>query len=60
LTGGADQVKGTLALGYGKTETMAFIISATGSVGRTVPSSASTGYYKMTICYDWEKVKLDK
>ena len=44
----------------GQTRSYTFSVAATGTVGRTLPSSANTGYYKMAICYNFDKYKLDK
>lgn len=44
----------------GQTKSYSYAVSASGSVGRTIPSTASTGYYKMTICYNFDKFRLDK
>ena len=44
----------------GLTKASSCSITASGSVAQVIPSSASTGYYKMTICYNFEKFRLDK
>ena len=44
----------------GQTQSYSYSVAATGTVGRTIPSTASTGYYKMTICYNFDKFKLAK
>ena len=43
-----------------QTKSYSYSVAASGSVGRTVPSNAKTGYYKMTICYNFDKFRLDK
>ena len=43
-----------------QTKSYSYSVAASGSVGRTIPSNAKTGYYKMTICYNFNKYRLDK
>ena len=56
----SDLVNLTASKTGGLTKTKGFSVTASGSVGRTIPSTASTGYYKMTICYNFYKYRLDK
>ena len=56
----SDLVGLTASATGGLTKTVGFSVTASGSVGRTIPSNASTGYYKMTICHNFYKYRLDK
>ena len=44
----------------GQTRSYSISVTASGKVGRTLPSPAETGYYKMTLCYNFDKYRLDK
>jgi len=62
LGGGADA--GLISLvaekGFGLTQTFGFSVTASGSVGQEIPAGANTGYYKLTICSNYNKLRLDK
>lgn len=60
LSAGKDLVNGTVGATGGMSKSYSYSVTASGSVGRTIPSSAKTGYYKMTICYNFDKYRLDK
>lgn len=52
--------EGTAGVTGGQTYTYGYSVTASGSVGRTLSSTAKTGYYKMTMCYNFDKYRLDK
>ena len=60
LTANAEMVSGTVSATGGMSKSYGYSVAASGSVGKTISSSAKTGYYKMTICYNFNKYQLKK
>lgn len=60
LSAGADMVNATVSATSGMTQSYGYSVTASGSVGKTIKSDSKTGYYKMTICYNFDKYRLDK
>lgn len=50
----------TTQAGYGITQTESRSYAATGGVAATIPYDAPTGYYKMTLCHDFNSYRFDK
>lgn len=42
------------------TQTVGFSVAASGAVGQIIPSASKTGYYKMSICYNFARYKVYK
>ncbi|MCI6400360.1 MAG: hypothetical protein SPF51_00220 [Candidatus Fimivicinus sp.] len=58
--GFGDAVTAGVNLGLGLSKSKSFTVAASGTVGSTVPASARSGYYKMTICYNFNKLYVDQ
>lgn len=60
LGASSEAVSQTCSFTGGMTYTKSFTCTASSQVGRTLPSSAKTGYYKFTLCHNFDKYKLKK
>jgi len=60
ITASAEIVSATASATGGMTQTTGMSVAASGAVGATVPTASNTGYYKMEICYNFDKFRLDK
>ena len=56
----AEVIEITTEAGHGVTQTSGYSIAATGGIAAHVPVDAPTGYYKMTLCHDFNSYRFDK
>lgn len=60
MTAGSDLVKGTVSATGGMSQSYSYSIAASGTVGSEIPKESASGWYKLTLCYNFTKYRLDK
>jgi len=50
----------TIEQGFSQTYTTGLQVAASGSVGSVIPSNSDSGWYKMSICYNFDRLRYDK